>query len=148
MCIRNSSMYSATWTSAPTHYIHSEKSTGDAQELLKALHTLPDKRYSKSGSPKIVKLATHAITLKNWFKRPLSTLTVKLDLGKYFHIRESYAKHCTISTVCWCQACFDQSFTTLFSNPQPYLTAVVTTTWIRTLKFIIKIASLLGGCAI
>lgn len=84
MCIRNSSTYSATWTSAPTHYIHSETSTEDAQELLKAPHTLPDQVYPKSGSPKIVKLVTHAITLKNRFKCPLSTLTVKLDLGKYF----------------------------------------------------------------
>lgn len=28
----------------------------------------------KPGAPKIVKLATHVITLKNWFKCPLSTL--------------------------------------------------------------------------
>lgn len=44
------------------------------QELLEALHTRPDQLYWKSGSPRIVKLATHAITLKKWFKYPVSTL--------------------------------------------------------------------------
>lgn len=86
--------------------------------------------YKKPSASKIVKLAAHAIILKNWFKCPLKTFLSKTSswqvlVGDFTSVLQKALHELRADS-----AHFDQPFTILLSYPHPHLTA----TWLRTLS--------------